>query len=372
MLSNFRFFISCLPNTENITLNEINHLLDTKAQISDHGGIELTGTLLELYLLNLWLRTANRILIRLLSFYATTFKAITNKVSLYPWEIYLSKTDRIIIKTTCRKSKLYHSEKLSHTILKAIEKRLKRTLIHIKPHEQDATAQTIYVRLFKDKCTISIDSSGTHLHERGYHVQKVKAPLRETLAATMIYLSKWDPNQLLWDPFCGSGTILIEAALIALNIAPGAFRKFAFMDWKNFNVRLFNSIERKKTPLNPTPNILGTDISEKAINCAKYNAKLAQVEKSLTLKQQDFLESSYPKKRGFIITNPPYGKRIGRDLSINFYKKIKEKMSYKFIDWNISLICPHNIANIFSPPFYIKSKLYNGGIPVLFLNNKAK
>jgi len=374
MESKFKFFVSCIPTIEYITLNEINHLIsNNNAQILDPGGIELTGTLKELYLLNLWLRTANRILIRLLAFYATTFKTITNKASLYPWEIYLSKTDKIIIKTTCRKSKIYHSEKLSHAILKAIEKRLKRKLIYKKPHEQDTSTQTIYVRMFKNKCTISIDSSGAHLHERGYHLKKVKAPIRETLAATMLYLSTWDINQLLWDPFCGSGTILIEAALIALNIAPGAFRKFAFMDWKNFSTQLFNSIERKKTPINPTPHILGTDISSEAINCAKYNAKMAQVEKVITLKKQNFLNFSYiNKKRGFMVTNPPYGKRIGHEISIDFYKKIKKKMQNDLIDWNISLVCPKNIANIFCPPFYIKSKFYNGGIPVLFLNNKTK
>ncbi len=370
MLSKFKFFVSCLPNLETVLLTEIKRL-GIDAKISDCGGIELTGTILELYLLNIWLRTANRILVRLLSFYTTKLKTINDKVIAYPWDIYLHKTDKIIIKTTCKKSKIYHSDALAHVVVSAIEKRLRRKLLLIKPHERDNSTQTLYIRVFKNRCTISIDSSGKHLHERGYHTQKVKAPLRETIAAAMIYLSNWNPKEILWDPFCGSGTILIEAALIALNIAPGINRKFAFMDWKNFDINLFNSIKKIGKPLNPNPKIFGTDLSLKAIQCAIKNAQQATVKQFITLSQKDFFKTPPIASKGFIITNPPYGKRLKKENAINFYKKIKTKIDSELLDWNISLICPKKFKNIFIPKFDARITIDNGGISVIFLNKKA-
>jgi len=370
--SKFKFFIQCLPILEPIVLKEIEQL-GLKAHPSKMGGVILTGNLLDLYKLNIWLRTANRILVRLLSFYATSFSDIIDKVSRYPWEIYLNKTDKIIIKTSSKKSRLYHTKAISERIAIALEKHLGHKVVLINSNERDNSTQTIFVRIVKDKCTISIDSSGAHLHERGYHIKKTKAPLRETIAAAMIYLSNWDPKKILWDPFCGSGTILIEASLIALNIAPGAHRKFAFMDWKNFDQELFDFIEKKKTPLTDKPKILGSDISATSIDCSIYNAQKAGVRDIITFEQKDFFTTSKHdhNKGGFIITNPPYGKRIGTNLSIDFYKKIKNKIQQEFANWEVTLICPANIANILCPPFKIKTTLYNGGIPVPLLNKKA-
>ncbi len=368
--SRFKFFIQCLPVLRSIVTNEIKKLgLD--AYPSKNGGVISTGGLLELYKLNLWLRTANRILVRLLSFYTDNFNDLIDKIIKYPWEIYINKTNKIIIKTDCKKSRLYHSDAVSQRVAYAIEKRIGHKIVLIKPKERDNLTQTIFVRISKNKCTISIDSSGAHLHERGYHVKKVKAPLRETIAAAMIYLSQWDCKEVLWDPFCGSGTILIEAALIALNIAPGIKRNFAFMNWKNFDQKLFNSIERKKHPLNNKIKILGTDISLEAINCSIYNAEKAGIKNMITFSQKDFFKIKPLRTPGFIITNPPYGKRLNI-YAPKFYNQIKRYLETYFPLWKISILCPQKFTKLFYPSFKYKLTINNGGIWVNLLSRNSK
>ncbi len=367
--SKFNFFVQCLPKLEPIVAKEIQNL-GLKCFISNEGGVYVRGNILDLYRLNLWLRCANRILIRIKSFYINNFKKIIKKLISYPWEIYLNKTNTIIIKTTCKKTKVYHGKTIAQQIIFAIEKRLGYKIYLLKPSEKLDNTQIIYVRIIDNNCTISIDSSGAHLHERWYHTQKVKAPIRETIAAAIVYLSNWDYKEILWDPFCGSGTILIEAALIALNIAPGLNRKFAFMDWKNFDEELFYAIERQKQPFNRQPKIIGSDISEKAINCAISNAQNAKVNNIITFKQQNFFKTIPVYSSGFIITNPPYGKRLNIDSA--FYKRLRKHIEKNFLDWNISILCPPKIKSIFSTlSFKEMITLYNGGIPISLLNKKS-
>ncbi|MEW6092858.1 MAG: methyltransferase, partial [Chloroflexota bacterium] len=201
--------------------------------------------------------------------------------------------------------------------------------------------QLVVVRLSDDRLTVSVDSSGTILHKRGYRQAVAKAPLRETLAAAILMASGWDKQSPLLDPFCGSGTIPIEAALMALGIPPGIHRRFAFMDWPNFDEQLWISI---RTPLtinhNPSLTILASDRDAGAIKMARENAARAGVADCIEFKCQAVSSITPPAQKGWVVTNPPYGRRVrsGADLR-NLYAQFSNVLREKCPGWNLSVLC---------------------------------
>ncbi|RPJ45205.1 MAG: hypothetical protein EHM21_09560, partial [Chloroflexi bacterium] len=210
------------------------------AESDRSGGVSFTGSLEDIYRANLHLRTASRVLVRLGDFYAAGFPELRKKAGRLAWERFLAPGQPVSLHVTCHKSKLYHSGAVAERVLAAIADRLGKPAPAVKAsptgEEGEGTAvQMIVVRLIHDHCTISVDSSGELLHRRGYRQATAKAPLRETLAAAMLLASGWDGASPLVDPFCGSGTIAIEAAMLALGIPPGWRRSFAFMNWPRYS-----------------------------------------------------------------------------------------------------------------------------------------
>ncbi len=302
----FNLFAVSQPGIEEITLSELGSVgIEGKVV---PGGVEFKGGLKELYLANLSLRTANRILLRVASFKVKTFPDLVRKVSRYPWAIYFPYSQNVKVRATCKKSKLYHSEAVAERVLRGIHSRLRYKLGEAK-FEDEGTS--IIVRLENDICTISVNSSGKPLHKRGYRVMETEAPLRENLASAIILASGWDKKTPLVDPFCGSGTIPIEAAMISANIPPGIRRDFAFMDWKNFDKKLFESIKKElESGIISQTSVYGFDISDEAIDASMENAAYFNL-------KINFEKSSFPfqglPEIAYVVTNPPYGKRIITD-----------------------------------------------------------
>ncbi|MRR30164.1 class I SAM-dependent RNA methyltransferase, partial [bacterium] len=275
-------FAACLPGVEPFLLQEMVELGLVKpsegpVNFSGEGGISFLSPLSGYYRANLWLRTANRVLLRLGRFHAIQFAELRRKAAALPWERYLKPGQPIAIRTTCHHSRLYHSGAVSERVLGAIGDHLKRVPEVQAFDEESPKAQLVLVRLDNDECTISLDTSGEPLHRRGYRQALAKAPLRETLAAAMLLASGWDRSALLLDPFCGSGVIPIEAAMLAAGIAPGKNRNFAFMNFPDFNGGNWKElIEQASTDIvAPTSPILGSDRDAGAIKVAKENAERA-------------------------------------------------------------------------------------------------
>ena len=250
-----RFFAVCAPGLEPFTALELSQLglvgnkpsqpedfLTESGHQFETGGISFQGSFHDLYKANLYLRTSSRVLLRFGEFYASLFPELRRKASRLPWEKYLERGRPVALRVTCQKSRLYHEGAVADRISGAIADRLGNLPPLQKYHEDSGTdlPQLIVVRLADNHCTISIDSSGTLLHKRGYRLAVAKAPLRETLASAMVMASGWDSTSPLLDPFCGSGTIPIEAALLARRVPAGYARRFAFMDWPNFDSRLWD------------------------------------------------------------------------------------------------------------------------------------
>jgi putative N6-adenine-specific DNA methylase len=363
------FFAVTAPGLETFTAQELRRLFPDLEPAAEPGGVLFKGDLAALYRANLHLRTASRILARLGNFfYAATFPELQGRLARLPWERFLTPGQPVSIRVTCHKSKLYHSDHVARTVSAALEQRLGKPSPLLKTDEDsDHPPQLIVVRLAEDKCTVSVDSSGTLLHKRGYRQAMAKAPLRETLAAALLMASGWDEVSPLLDPFCGSGTIPIEAALIALSVPPGIDRRFAFMDWPGYNDSLWRDTAGswQKTANRP-PLILASDRDAGAIKMAQANAERAGVADSIEFKCQAVSSIAPPLEPGWIVTNPPYGLRLGegRDLR-NLYAQLGNILREKCPSWNLSVLCsdPLLLGQI-RIPLEASLSLVNGGVRV--------
>jgi putative N6-adenine-specific DNA methylase len=307
------------------------------------GGIEFRGSLVDLYRANLHLRTASRILARLGNFFhATTFPELQQRLERLPWERFLHPRQPVSIRVSCHKSRLYHSDAIARCTVAAIEQRLgaPSSLLNAG-QESDQSPQLIVVRLAEDICTVSADSSGALLHKRGYRLAVAKAPLRETLAAALLMASGWDRAAPLLDPFCGSGTIAIEAALWAQGISPGIRRRYAFMDWPGYDDMLWQSVHADASPL-PTqqPRIQASDRDAGAVRMAQDNAVRAGVADAIEFQCQAVSSITPPSIRGWVVTNPPYGLRVseGKDLR-NLYAQFGNVLHEKCPGWELAVLC---------------------------------
>ncbi len=308
------------------------------------GGVSFKADLDGLYSANLHLRTASRILARLGQFfYATTFAELRDKASRLPWERFLKPGQPVSIRVTCQKSKLMHSDAVAERIVGAIYDRLGKEspLKKTGDEESDSVAQLIVVRVAKDQVMVSMDSSGELLHKRGYRLAVAKAPLRETLAAAILMAAKWDSNSPIIDPFCGSGTICIEAAQIALGIPPGINRRFAFMEWPGYSEERWESLHSAAlAPKMIDFPIYGSDRDAGAIKMAGENAFRARVDKYTDFACHAVSALPLPNRPGWVVTNPPYGLRVseGKDLR-NLYAQFGNVLRSQFRGWNVAILC---------------------------------
>ena len=333
------------------------------------------GDLASLYRANLQLRTASRILARLGNFFhATTFKELQEYAARLPWERFLTPGQPISLRVTCHKSRLYHSGAVRRSVSAALSERLGKPSPIVKTEQETAghPPQLIVVRLFEDKCTISVDSSGVLLHKRGYRQAVAKAPLRETLASAVLIASGWERSAPLLDPFCGSGTIPIEAALMALDIPPGMNRRFAFMDWPGFEPAVFHAQQsaagetQSSRGTQSAGMILASDRDAGAVKMAQENAARAGVEKFIEFKCQAVSSIQPPAKTGWVVTNPPYGSRVsaGKDLR-NLYAQFGNVLRRNCPGWQVSVLCNEPIL-LGQMQLELDTSLgfVNGGIPV--------
>jgi len=339
------FFVVTAPGLEEFTARELRS--QEIEPVLEPGGMLFQGDLSALYRANLQLRTASRVLARLGNFFfATTFPELQKRASRLPWERFLTPGQPVSLRVTCHHSRLYHSEAVGRTVAKAISERMgQASPLHKPDEESDDPPQLVIVRLADDKCTVSVDSSGVLLHKRGYRQAVAKAPLRETLAAGILLASGWDRASPVLDPFCGSGTIPIEAALMALGIPPGSKRRFAFMGWPGYDEQLWNTLNTGELKAaGDLPPILGSDRDAGAIKMAHENAERAGVVEFIEFKCQAVSAISPPSlarlKPGWVVTNPPYGLRVseGRDLR-NLYAQFGHVLHEKCPRWNVMVMC---------------------------------
>jgi putative N6-adenine-specific DNA methylase len=377
----FKFFVSCSPGIEPILSGECQGLgltwsQETQPDMSssageEPGGILLWGSLLDVYRCNLHLRTASRVSVRLGSFHAVSFAELRKKAARLEWSRFIHPGQALNISVTCHKSRLYHSDAVAERVLGAVNDSFASQKTGSKPCILGKHGVLVLVRLVNDLCTISIDSSGELLHKRGYRQETAKAPLRETLAAAMLLASGWNGSIPLIDPFCGSGTIPIEAALLSSHIPPGINREFAFMRWPGFERDQWQnllSIARKEI-IPPTTLISGYDRDAGAITIASSNAARAGQKDVILFIQQPISALTASETPGWIIANPPYGLRVtsGRDLR-DLYARFGEILRVNFTGWQAGILVsdPRLGGNLGLPVPQLTFRFINGGIPVKY------
>lgn len=342
----YQIFVVSAPGLEDITAQEIAGLglAEGRAVQPIAGGVEFTGSLADLYCANLLLRTASRVTVRLGEFRAATFPEMHKQASRLPWERYLRPGQPVVLRVTCRQSKLNYANGVTKRLLRGVNDRLGGPVVLVGGDDEEAEQppQRVIVRLFNDLCTVSVDSSGALLHRRGYRLATAKAPLRETLAAGLVLASGWDGRAPLLDPFCGSGTIPIEAALWARNIAPGKARNFAFMAWPDFApdvwaATLATAIAAERPD---APPILASDRDAGAIRAAEANAARAGVEDDIAFTCQAVSAIAPPTGPGWIVTNLPYGVRVSENKDLrNLYAQFGNVLRAHCPRWGITFLC---------------------------------
>jgi len=403
--SRVQLFASTAPDLESIAAGELKSLGFRGRQ--EVGGVAFTGDLDTLYAANLWLRTASRVIARLGGFHASTFYELERRAKKLPWEEFLPASGLVRLRVTCRKSRLYHSDAVAERVLSAITASTSRSIdlgiagsndeVDDADHaegaehadERDETeavpgmdreSQLFIVRILHDQVEISADSSGELLHRRGYRQEIAKAPLRETLAAAMVLASGWRMGEPLLDPMCGSGTIPIEAAMVARKIAPGLRRRFQFMNWPTFNPGRWNELldRARESETSSIEGIRGGDRDAGAVQAAARNAERAGVADAVqfgvgsisgSLAELEAIESGI----GWILTNPPYGIRMGgsadlRDLYATLGMALKAKRGWRvgILTSDLALVRQTRL------PLLPRFSTRNGGIPVSFLVSEKK
>ncbi len=310
----------------------------------ESGGIQFQGSLRDVYRANLYLRTASRLLVRLGEFYASAFPELRRKASHLLWENYLAPGQPIALRVTCQKSRLYHEGAVAERVAGAIAERLGKSPPVQKYHEDPGTdlPQLIVVRMVDNLCTISVDSSGALLHRRGYRLATAKAPLRETLASAMVMASGWDTFSPLLDPFCGSGTIPIEAALFARKVPAGYHRRFAFMDWPHFDSKFWNRLltDAGHSISSDVPRLIASDRDPGAIQAAQANAERAGVADGIEFSCKAISAINPPPGPGWVVTNPPYGVRLRKKDDLrNLYARLGSVLRTRCPGWQVTMLC---------------------------------
>lgn len=335
------------------------------------GRVSFTGDAEAICRANIHLRCAERVLIEVGRFHATSFEELFQGIKALPWESYIPKDGKFwVTKATSVKSKLFSLTDIQSIAKKAMVERMK-SYYDIQWFEENGAYYPVRIFLLKDEVLVTLDSTGTPLHKRGYRTYTSKAPLSETMAAALISLTPWRADRILVDPFCGSGTFLIEAAMIASHMAPGLNREFTSMDWTNLiSDKIWKDAfdeAREEVDTSATVDLQGYDIDPEAIKIARLNAKQAGVDHMIHLQVRDVADLHHPKKYGFVITNPPYGERLEdkKDLPA-LYGKLGQAFS-GLDSWSMFVITSYEDAAKYIGRKADKNrKIYNGMIKTYF------
>lgn len=360
-------FAIAAPGLEPLVAREL-ALLGLRGDVVT-GGVTFRATSEQLYAANLWLRIASRVIVRLATFRAAAFYELERHARRVSFERYIAPGAAVDVRVSCRKSRLYHSDAVAERIRHAIERRTGSVV------GTSSSGVLVIVRLSHDECTVSIDSSGALLHRRGYRLATAKAPMRETLAAAM--LSGWDATSALVDPLCGSGTIAIEAALIARHRAPGIARTFAFMQWPEYDGPLWSTIcDRAIANERPSAGvpIVAADRDAGGTDAARANAERAGVSGDLDIKTQAISELQSPGDSGWLVTNPPWGVRVGEEDKLrDLYARLGQVARRRLPGWHLAILAPpaSRIAQTSQLPLTPSFRTVSGGIPVDILTGSV-
>ncbi len=337
----------------------------------EDGRVSFYGDMEAICRANIFLRTAERVLLKVGSFKAETFDELFEKTKALPWEKYIPKDGKFwVAKAASVKSKLFSPSDIQSIMKKAMVNRMK-THYHVDWFEETGASYPVRVFLMKDIVTIGIDTSGVSLHKRGYRQLSSKAPITETLAAALIMLTPWKKDRILVDPFCGCGTFPIEAAMIAANIAPGMNRSFLAEKWENLIPKQlwYDTIDEANEMIcdDVEVDIQGYDIDGEVLRAARENAKEAGVDHLIHFQQRAVKDLRHPKKYGFIITNPPYGERLeDKETLPRIYTEFGE--SFKTLDsWSAYMITSYeDTERYFGRKADKNRKIYNGMLKTYF------
>ena len=320
---------------------------------------------------NVFLRSAERILIKVGSFHAETFEELFQGTRSLPWEQFIPSDGKFwVAKAASVKSKLFSPSDIQSIMKKAMVERLKG-VYHVSWFEEDGAPFPVRVFLMKDEVTVGLDTTGESLHKRGYRKLTAKAPIAENLAASLIMLTPWRGDRILVDPFCGSGTFPIEAAMMAASMAPGINRSFTAEEWPSVvgKRNWYDAVDeaREMVDLQIETDIQGYDIDDAMVTIARENAKLAGVDKLIHFQRRPLSQLSHPKKYGFLITNPPYGERLEEKSALPaLYKELGAR--YAALDsWSMYLITAYeNAERDIGRKADKNRKIYNGMMKTYF------
>lgn len=366
----YELVVPCHFGMEAVTKREIYDLGYEITRVED-GRITFEGDAEAICRANVFLRTAERVLLLVGRFKATTFDELFEGIKALPWEEYIPENGKFWVKKASSiKSQLFSPSDIQSIAKKAMVERMKQ-FYHTNWFQEDGAEYPVRIFLLKDEVTVALDTSGDSLHKRGYRLATSKAPITETLAAALIMLTPWRKDRILVDPFCGSGTFPIEAAMMAANIAPGMNREFTAEAWTNLIPKQlwYDTVQEAESMVDTDieVDIQGFDLDGDVVKAARENARRAGVDHLIHFQQRDVAKLSHPKKYGFIITNPPYGERLEEKEDLPaLYTTIGEV--YSSLDaWSMYMITSYADAERYVGRKADKNrKIYNGMIKTYF------
>lgn len=343
---NTSYFATTSRGLEEISAEELRKL-GAKDVKPDFTGVHFRGDKELLYRVNLWGRTIFRVLKPIARVKSENLQQLYRNVQKIAWDEFLQPQQSLAIRCTGKNPQLNHSHFTAIQIKNAIVEQQQKYHRVRSNVDTDYPDIVINAHIDKDECILSLDSTGESLHRRGYRPAVGLAPIKETLAAALLYIAEWTPEKALYDPFCGSGTIIIEGALMGMNIAPGLCRdRFCLENWADFERDLWLSLidEARKSQINDVPPLVGTDVDGDIIKQAKFNAKICQIEEQVEFFQRHLVDATPPAESGILICNPPYGKRL-QDTEALFplYKLLGDILKQRFKGWTAYILTGNKI-----------------------------
>ena len=364
------YFAATSPGFEDLCFQELSALaLPIEGLSAVTGGVEFKGRLQDCFQANLRLRTTSRILMRIDQFKASSFRQLEKKAAGLPWELYLPMKSIPGIHVTTSHCRLYHKDGIGERFLTGISKHWEDTGFCADDKKGVSSEQTVFVRGVDDRFTVSIDSSGDHLHKRGLKRHHGKAPLRETLAAASLLMTGYNGTAPLIDPMCGTGTFSLEAALMVRNIPPGWFREFAFMGWPSFHQRRWDFLKRQYGMQFTSPEkplIFASDEDTSAFSRLEKCISQHNLSDVIKVSENNFFEI-FPRdlsdQTGWVTINPPYGRRIGSlDKSEQLFLMICDRLKQYYRGWKLVLIAPSKQVEKKIPLKLYRLPFFHGGL----------
>ncbi len=370
------FFAVCAPGIKHICKHEMLALDFPEEDLAvEQGGIGFKARLNTCMAFNLKLRSPSRILMRIRQFKAESFKTLEKKIDAIDWILFLPENCSLSFSVTTQKSRLYHSDAIAQRCEKIILGQLSAGQSHTRS-KRASIHQTVYVRATHDQFTISLDSTGPLLFRRGIKQNVYKAPLRENLAFAMLYWCGFSRDDILIDPMCGSGTFSLEAAMLKTGIPPGFFRSFAFESWPGFREKTYDYLKQQaleNVSVFPGKQIFASDMNESAVAALAENMSNHEFSKIIDVSKKDFfsielsgdLTGMPAGKKGVILLNPPYGKRLEENKNTRiFFSEIGKKLASDFKGWRLGIVLPSRESKSYLGLKLALKPVFHGGLDI--------